>query len=37
MLYTIHNIYNEIENKIILDLGCGCGILGIGSYLLGSR
>ncbi len=28
---------NNIENKIIADLGCGNGILGIGALLLGAK
>lgn len=36
MLYTIHNTFDDIENKTIADLGCGCGILSIGSAMLGA-
>ncbi|NXY89534.1 METL5 protein, partial [Alcedo cyanopectus] len=36
MLYTIHNTFNDIENKTIADLGCGCGMLSIGSAMLGA-
>ncbi|GAB1597996.1 methyltransferase-like protein 5 [Argonauta hians] len=36
MLRTIHSTYDDIENKSVADLGCGCGILSIGSSLLGS-
>lgn len=36
MLYTIQTKYDDIENKIVADLGCGCGMLSIGSFLLGS-
>lgn len=28
---------NDIENKIIADLGCGNGILGIGALILGAK
>lgn len=28
---------NDIENKIIADLGCGTGILGIGCLILGAK
>ncbi|MEK6854817.1 MAG: METTL5 family protein [Nanoarchaeota archaeon] len=28
---------NDIENKIVADLGCGNGILGIGASLLGAK
>ncbi|KAK6090700.1 hypothetical protein P3W45_000423 [Vairimorpha bombi] len=27
VIYTIHNVYNDIENKKILDLCCGTGML----------
>uniref|UniRef100_A0A2K6S9Q5 Methyltransferase like 5 n=1 Tax=Saimiri boliviensis boliviensis TaxID=39432 RepID=A0A2K6S9Q5_SAIBB len=37
MLYTIHNTYDDIENKVVADLGCGCGVLSIGSAMLGAR
>ena len=36
MLYTIHNIYNEIENHVVCDLGIGCGMLTMASIMLGS-
>jgi len=36
MLFTINSAYSEIEGKVIADLGCGCGILGIGAEILGS-
>ncbi|NWI85444.1 METL5 protein, partial [Pitta sordida] len=36
MLYTIHNTFDDIENKTIADLGCGCGMLSIGSAMLGA-
>lgn len=36
MLYTIHNTYDDIENKMIADLGCGCGVLSIGTAMLGA-
>ncbi|CAB4397611.1 unnamed protein product [Rhizophagus irregularis] len=29
MLYTAHTVYDDIESKVIADLGCGCGILRI--------
>ncbi|KAL4229212.1 Methyltransferase-like protein 5 [Mactra antiquata] len=37
MLHTIHTRYNDIEDKTILDLGCGCGILCIGAVMLGAK
>ena len=36
MLYTIHNTYDDIENKMVADLGCGCGVLSIGTAMLGA-
>ena len=36
MLYTAHSL-DDIENKKILDLGCGCGIFAIGAKLLGAK
>jgi len=35
-LYTIDKTFNDINEKNIVDLGCGCGILGLGASLLGS-
>ncbi|XP_072118005.1 rRNA N(6)-adenosine-methyltransferase METTL5 isoform X3 [Mobula birostris] len=34
MLYTIHTTFDDIENKLVADLGCGCGVLSIGAALL---
>ncbi|CAL8370161.1 rRNA N(6)-adenosine-methyltransferase METTL5 [Gadus morhua] len=34
MLYTIHNTFDDIEGKLIADLGCGCGVLSIGAAML---
>ncbi|XP_058468237.1 rRNA N6-adenosine-methyltransferase METTL5 isoform X2 [Malaya genurostris] len=36
MLYTIQTNYLDIENKFVLDLGCGAGMLSIGASLLGA-
>uniref|UniRef100_K7F2N1 Methyltransferase-like protein 5 n=1 Tax=Pelodiscus sinensis TaxID=13735 RepID=K7F2N1_PELSI len=36
MLHTIHNTFDDIENKVVADLGCGCGVLSIGSVMLGA-
>lgn len=36
MLYTIQANFNDIENKIVADLGSGCGMLSIGAFLLGA-
>ncbi|KAG4100036.1 methyltransferase like 5 [Neocallimastix lanati (nom. inval.)] len=36
MLYTAQSMYDDIEDKIVADLGCGCGVLSIGANQLGS-
>jgi len=36
MIHTIENVYGDINQKMILDLGCGCSVLGIGSALMGA-
>ncbi|RXM29050.1 Methyltransferase-like protein 5 [Acipenser ruthenus] len=36
MLYTIHNTFDDIENKLVADLGCGCGVLSVGAAVLGA-
>lgn len=36
MLYTIDSTFGDIEGKLVGDLGCGCGVLSIGSCMLGS-
>nr|CAG4638009.1 EOG090X0BVL [Chydorus sphaericus] len=36
MLHTIESSYGELGNKAVLDLGCGCAVLGIGANLLGA-
>lgn len=36
MLYTIQTKFGDIQNKLVADLGCGCGMLSIGSFLLGA-
>ncbi|XP_030044520.1 methyltransferase-like protein 5 [Microcaecilia unicolor] len=36
MLYTIHTTYDDIEDKVIADFGCGCGVLSIGAAMLGA-
>jgi predicted RNA methylase len=35
LLYTIHNTYGDIEDKIVADFGIGSGILSVGAALLG--
>ncbi|XP_070565143.1 rRNA N(6)-adenosine-methyltransferase METTL5-like [Ptychodera flava] len=34
MLHTIDTRYDDIEGKLVGDLGCGCGVLSIGSLML---
>ena len=36
MLYTIDRTFDDIEGKLVGDLGCGCGVLSVGSVILGS-
>ncbi|CAN9497775.1 unnamed protein product [Ophioblennius macclurei] len=34
MLFTIHSSFDDIEGKLVADLGCGCGVLSIGAAVL---
>nr|SVE74398.1 EOG090X0BVL [Daphnia barbata] len=36
MLHTIESAYGDLCHKTVLDLGCGCSVLGVGSVLLGA-
>lgn len=36
MLHTIYSSYDDLDNKLVADLGCGSGILSVGSLLLGA-
>lgn len=36
MLFTIQEDYGDIEGKVVADLGCGTGVLAIGSQVLGA-
>lgn len=36
ILHSIQSTYGDIEGKIVADLGCGCGMLTIGTQLLGA-
>ncbi|RKP08135.1 S-adenosyl-L-methionine-dependent methyltransferase [Thamnocephalis sphaerospora] len=36
ILYTAHTVYDDIEDKVVADIGCGCGVLGIAAGMLGA-
>lgn len=36
ILYTIEASFQDIEGKIVGDLGSGCGMLSIGAFMLGA-
>jgi putative methylase len=36
ILFTAAHIYDDIVDKLVIDLGCGTGRLGIGALLLGA-
>ena len=37
MLHTVESRYNDLEGKVVADLGCGCGVLSIGAVMMGAR
>ncbi|CAI7852167.1 unnamed protein product, partial [Closterium sp. NIES-54] len=37
MLYEIHTRFDDMEGRTVLDLGCGCGTLGIAAAMLGAE
>jgi predicted RNA methylase len=37
MLWAMDTQYGDVEDRVVMDFGCGCGILGIAADLLGSR
>eukprot|EP00003_Mantamonas_plastica_P000451 TRINITY_DN1037_c0_g1_i2.p2 TRINITY_DN1037_c0_g1~~TRINITY_DN1037_c0_g1_i2.p2 ORF type:complete len:308 (+),score=92.48 TRINITY_DN1037_c0_g1_i2:66-926(+) len=36
MLFDICETYDDIDDKFVLDLGCGCGVLAIGASIMGA-
>ena len=36
MLYTMANTFDELQDNIVADFGCGCGVLSIGAAMLGA-
>ena len=36
MLHTVQSTFDDIEDKLVADLGCGCGVLSIGAVMLGA-
>lgn len=36
MLHTIYATFDDLQDKRVADLGCGCGVLSIGSVLMGA-
>lgn len=36
MLFTISSVYDDIEEKVVGDFGCGGGMLGLGAAMLGA-
>jgi len=36
MLHTISATFGDLEDKLVADLGCGCGVLSVGSVMLGA-
>jgi predicted RNA methylase len=36
MLYTAESVYGDLDSKLVADLGCGCGMLTLGSIMLGA-
>lgn len=36
LLFTIQNNYDDLDEKLVCDLGCGTGMLAVGAAILGS-
>lgn len=37
MLYEIQAKFDDLDSKMVADLGCGCGMLSIGAFLMGAQ
>ena len=37
ILFTATYVFGDVEDKLIVDLGCGSGVLGIGAQMLGAQ
>eukprot|EP00051_Salpingoeca_urceolata_P028536 m.487368 g.487368 ORF g.487368 m.487368 type:complete len:207 (+) comp24960_c0_seq1:369-989(+) len=37
MVFEMHSRFDDLEGKLVADLGCGGGILGIGAAMLGAE
>jgi len=37
MLHTIQSRFGDIDDKMVADVGCGTGMLSVGSCLLGAQ
>jgi rRNA N6-adenosine-methyltransferase METTL5 len=37
VLYDIQEQHYDLEGKLVADLGCGCGMLSIGAFILGAQ
>jgi hypothetical protein len=36
VIYTAATAYDDIENRMVADFGCGCGVLSIGAAAMGA-
>lgn len=37
MLYEVQAKFDDLRGKMVADLGCGCGMLSIGAFLMGAQ
>ena len=37
LLFTAESSFGDINDKRVLDLGCGCAVLSIGAVMLGAE